>query len=60
MDWADRIAQDIVDEPGIIQVFHHGGYCRKCKMPVSGAAVDLSKLKNKIAEAMREVKEVNR
>lgn len=56
MDDAYLKAEEIVNTPGIIQVFDACGYCRKCKQPLSGAAVDLKKLKEKIAEALRSIK----
>ena len=59
-DWADRLAQQIVDTPGIIQVWDKAGYCNKCNHPLSGSLMDLSLLKKTLAETFREIKEVNR
>ncbi len=57
MDWADQLAQEIVDEPGIFQVWQSSGYCRKCRMPIAGALIDLTKLKQRIAEELRKVQQ---
>jgi len=59
-DWATRLADQIVDTPGILQVFDGTGYCRKCNQPLAGAAVDLTLLKKTLAETFREIKETYR
>lgn len=53
-DWADEKAAAIVDAPGILQVWHRTGYCRQCRQPIAGSALDLSALKSAIATALRE------
>lgn len=50
---AYEIAESILAEPGIVQVFNHAGYCRKCRQPLAGATVDLTKLKMRIAEEIK-------
>jgi hypothetical protein len=52
-DWADRKAAQIVDAPGILQVWHKVGYCRKCNQVLSGSAIDLAALKAAIADELR-------
>jgi hypothetical protein len=54
-DWADQKAEEIVDEPGILQVWHEAGYCRECKQVLAGSAINLTKLKQRIAETIREI-----
>lgn len=49
----NEIAESILAEPGIVQVFNHAGYCRKCRQPLAGATVDLTKLKMRIAEEIK-------
>lgn len=55
-DWAALKAAEIVDKPGIVQVFHRAGYCKPCNQILAGAAVDLTALKAAIAEALREAR----
>jgi hypothetical protein len=54
MDWADKKAAEIVDEPGVLHVWPKAGYCRKCNQPISASALCLTKLKARIAEALRD------
>ena len=67
MDWADRLAEQIVDMPGILQVWDKAGYCKKscrncqpCNQPLAASAIDLTLLKKTIANTLREVKEAYR
>ena len=60
MDWADRLAEQIVDTPGILQVWEKAGYCRECNQPLAASLIDLKLLKKTLADTFREIKEVNR
>ena len=60
MDWADKLAAQILEQEGIVRIFDNAGYCRKCNQPLAGAAVDLTDLKRSMAQAFREIKEAYR
>lgn len=57
MDWADRLASQILEREGIVRIFDRAGYCGKCNQPLAGAMIDLTDLKKAMAETFREIKE---
>lgn len=60
MDWADRLAAQILEQEGIVKIFDRAGYCGKCNQPLAGAMIDLTDLKCGMAQAFREIKDANR